>query len=169
MTTIKGKWEIVRDAVITETIDSIANFTSCGQVFSNITLNYSPFNVEIYYENLSVAQGAVGGVIDTWTSPPIAGDSYAIIDFGEIEQTISNSLFAWMQEWANQITPPDPTPTDAVTIEYNGAVIASLKAGQSARLPCDDLPMLTDVVVSVPEGMGAGEVVEEWDGSIEVV
>lgn len=56
-----------------------------------------------------------------------------------------------------------------VIITYNNAVIASLKAGQSASLPCKDKPMHTDVVVTVPEGMGAGEVVEEWDGSIEVV
>lgn len=65
-------------------------------------------------------------------------------------------------------------PTDGVTIEYNNTVIASLKAGQSATLQCkntEEKPnlMKTDIIVTVPEGMGAGEVVEEWDGSIEVV
>lgn len=54
----------------------------------------------------------------------------------------------------------------AVTIEYNGSTIASLKAGQSASLPCKDKPMLTDLVVTVPEGMGGS--VEEWDGSYTV-
>lgn len=61
------------------------------------------------------------------------------------------------------------TINDTVAIQYNGSTIASLKAGQTATLPCKDKPMHTDVVVSVPEGMGAGEVVEVWDGSIEVV
>jgi hypothetical protein len=77
------------------------------------------------------------------------------------------SLISWLE--ANGELQAEPTPTNAVTIEYNGSVIASLKAGQSATLPCKDTLMHTDVVVSVPDGMGAGEVVEEWDGSIEVV
>lgn len=49
-----------------------------------------------------------------------------------------------------------PAPTDVVTIEYNGSVIASLKAGQTATLTCKDKPMHTDVVVSVPNEMGGG-------------
>jgi hypothetical protein len=77
------------------------------------------------------------------------------------------ALLTWLNTNATKIA--DPVPTDAVTIEYNNAVIASLKAGQSATLECKDLPMLDDVVVTVPEGLGGGEVVEEWDGSIEVV
>ena len=85
-----------------------------------------------------------------------------------------------------------------VKVEYNGSVIASLTEGK-ATLPCKDKVMHTDVVVSVPDGMQGevklqektvtenGEVtpdegydglskvsvavpvVEEWDGSIEVV
>jgi hypothetical protein len=73
-------------------------------------------------------------------------------------------LISWLETYSEK-----PTPTDAVTIEYNGSTIASLKAGQSATLECKDLPMLDNVVVTVPENMGgAGEVVEEWDGSYTV-
>ncbi len=77
------------------------------------------------------------------------------------------ALISWLEangECQNPPAPEEPT----VTIEYNGSVIASLKAGQTATLPCKDKPMLTDVVVTVPEGMGAGEVVEEWDGSYTI-
>ena len=82
---------------------------------------------------------------------------------------VTNSrLIAWLEANATQIIEPPVLPTDTVTIEYNGSVIAALKAGQSATLPCKDTLMHTDVVVSVPDGMGAGEVVEEWDGSYTI-
>ncbi len=95
-------------------------------------------------------------------TPKILASSYAftITITGGVDAT-NPVLIAWLETYSEK-----PTPTDAVTIEYNGAVIASLKAGQSATLPCKDKPMLSDVVVTVPEGLGGS--VEEWDGSYTI-
>lgn len=56
-------------------------------------------------------------------------------------------------------------PTDAVTIEYNNAVIATLTEGM-VTLPCKDKRMRTNLVITMPEF--GGEDVPEWDGSYTV-
>jgi hypothetical protein len=76
------------------------------------------------------------------------------------DQEVSDEFAAWFNANIGQ------QEEAAVTIEYNGSVIASLKAGQTATLPCKDTLMHTDLVVSVPDGMGGS--VEEWDGSYTV-
>ena len=124
---------------------------SSSLTYGDYSPDYTPVN-RLYHKAFTPTGG--------WANPEYRT---VIITDGD---SLTNETFAnWLK--ANAVQQAEPTPTDAVTIEYNGSVIASLKAGQSATLPCKDLPMLSDVVVSVPENMGGS--VEEWDGSIEVV
>ena len=57
-----------------------------------------------------------------------------------------------------------------VSIIYNNELIATLEGGKIATIECEGKKMMTDLVVAAPEiNTTPGEVVEEWDGSIEVV
>lgn len=93
------------------------------------------------------------------------------IFFGDITPVTGftvDQLISWLEangELQGGDEPEPETPTNTVTIEYNGSVIASLTEGK-ATLPCKDKVMHTDIVVNVPE-LG-GESVPEWDGSYTV-
>jgi hypothetical protein len=113
----------------------------------------------------------------TWTAYDYLTNSwkseeFRTVEFGNVWQEVSDEFVVWFTANAIPIDGESSLspilPTDAVSIVYSNSIIASLKAGQTASLPCKDILMHTDVVVSVPDGMGAGEVVEEWDGSYTV-
>lgn len=70
----------------------------------------------------------------------------------------NEELIAWLETYSEK-----PIPTDAVTVEYNNAVIATLTEGK-VTLSCKDKQMHANLVVTVPDGLG-GEEIEEWDGS----
>lgn len=174
MATIKGKW--VFNEILTEPTSFFSQSVNFITDASNT--NYIGFDISISLGDTYLYYLVEGGKSSYykfgigWTA---VNNVYAwrTVDFGSTEQEITSDFAVWFTANAvadgGYIDMSPVLPTDAVTIEYNGAVIASLNAGQSATLPCKDKPMHTDVVVSVPEGLGAGEVVEEWDGSIEVV
>lgn len=167
MATIKGKW-VFKEKLTTPSWSTVTiNFTT-----EKVVYGYSSF-YGMYYSTGNfpgLAFKAKDGSEDVTTGNVWSASSNkwnvdcGYLDFGTTEQTVTDTFLTWMQ--ANATPEAEPTPTNAVTIEYNGAVIASLKAGQSATLPCKDKPMHTDVVVSVPEGLGGS--VEEWDGSYTV-
>ena len=173
MATIKGKWvfnEILEDFNAYYSVDGTqVNFVSNDTQYTGFSSQQS-FGDDAMQQNMAYAQsGNVSiGVYSFLTSSWIVDVAYRTVDFGTTEQTAADYFLTWMQANATQIIEPPVLPTDTVTIEYNGSVIAALKAGQSATLPCKDTLMHTDVVVSVPDGMGAGEVVEEWDGSYTI-
>ena len=103
---------------------------------------------------------------------PPNSDSFTLTIAGG-DDASNASLISWLEtngelQSSGDDSGGDDSGSGTVTITYNGAVIASLKAGQSASLPCKDKPMRTDVVVTVPEGMGSGEAVEEWDRSYTI-
>ena len=52
-------------------------------------------------------------------------------------------------------------------VKYNGTTLANLESGDTVVLECTGKKMRGNVEVSALSG--GGEVVEEWDGSIEVV
>lgn len=106
-------------------------------------------------------------LITTWSGGDTvkSSNSFTITFTGGTDVT-NPSLISWLEANGECQNPPAPEEP-AVTIQYNGTVIASLKAGQTATLPCKDTLMHTDVVVSVPEGMGGADV-PEWDGSYTV-
>jgi hypothetical protein len=113
----------------------------------------------------------------TWTAYDYLTNSwkseeFRTVEFGNVWQEVSDEFVVWFTANAIPIDGESSLspilPTDAVSIVYSNSIIASLRAGQSATLSCKDILMHTDLVVTVPEGMGAGEVVEEWDGSYTV-
>ena len=55
----------------------------------------------------------------------------------------------------------EPTPNDAVTVQYNGTVIASLASGQKATLNCAGLMMTSNVVIDVDVVGGEPPVLQE--------
>lgn len=153
MSTIEGKWVFKGDNSIGTpiTISSIS-FNSNNTQYNSIDFNYGgEFGGIIGYYGSTPVYDQVGGTLSKgdWQN-----EAYRTVDFGTTEQTVSDAFLTWMQ--ANATPEADPTPTDAVTIEYNGTVIASLKAGQSATVECEGKTMHTDVVVSVPDGLGGG-------------
>lgn len=72
------------------------------------------------------------------------GEGVKTIDFGDELQVVSEVFYNWLTENATQPT---------TTITYNGNVIASLEAGQTATLPCAGKKMKGDIV-TVYEGHG---------------
>lgn len=54
------------------------------------------------------------------------------------------------------IVEAEPTTT-AVTVEYNGSVVATIENGNKATLPIKDLKMKTDIVITVPEAEVAAD------------
>jgi hypothetical protein len=165
MATIKGKWVFKDTMLVTE------SFREGIPFYATVKENIVECNTIIAWPDYSTTNpivvrfGSTSGTYDFYTNSAYNINISRIVDFGTTEQTVTDTFLTWLT--ANATPEAEPIPTDVVTIEYNGAVIASLKAGQSATLPCKDLPMLTDVVVSVPDELGGS--VEEWDGSIEVV
>ena len=162
MATIKGKWVFKDEISGTQAVSQNISFISNGINYSIINLVLDEmFGTPILYYGNTIVFDLMGETADFegWLN-----DEYRTADFGSTEQTVSDAFRTFMDTYA---TPEaEPAPTDAVTIEYNGAVIASLKAGQSATLECKDLPMLDNVVVTVPEMGGAD--VPEWDGSYTI-
>ena len=61
-----------------------------------------------------------------------------IIDFGETAQTVSDAFYAWFTSNAT-------TNTD---ISYNGEVIASIEAGQTATLECSEKRAIGSIEVA---------------------
>lgn len=185
MATIKGKWVFKEAAPTKVTLPEQDNSTDINYEYVNFTTPAKP-NIQFFGMGYRADTDSMSYVyktdvypIATWTAYNYStgnwnGYDWRVVDFGTIEQEVSNTFGAWITynavaDGGSISGLPPVLPTDTVGIVYNGTTIASLKAGQSATLPCKDKPMHTDVVVSVPDGMGAGEVVEEWDGSIEVV
>lgn len=108
-----------------------------------------------YFNGVSVPAESTSDVI-------VVNEGYA---YHATEKTLYN---ADGSVFLRSATDTAEIPTDKVTIQYNGAIIATLTSKQTATLKCkgDNVKMHTDIVVNVPE-LG-GESVPEWDGSYTI-
>lgn len=145
MATIKGKWVFNEKLNIPEAVCDyhILNYKSNGGDFVEMYIS----NADLYgYDVVQYVPyaGSDGYEVYRWSNFP--NQDYRTIDFGATEQTVSDTFLTWMQ--ANATPEAEPTPTDAVTIEYNGSVIASLKAGQTAQLHVTEKGMESDIVIT---------------------
>jgi hypothetical protein len=150
MATIKGKWVFNETVPVNVGLTQNVNFTSNGNSFTKMSIDSD--NYILQYNNTYAYE------MGDWFP-----DAYRYVDFGETEQTVIDTFLTWIT--ANATQQADPTPINAVTIEYNNTVIATLAKGV-ATLPCEDKVMHTDVVITVPKM--SGEVISEWDGSYTV-
>lgn len=160
MATLKGKWKFNEDIAIP---DEYAN-ASCVFDWGDIKMLSDPerynYTVGINFERGRLyANGKLIYASDTWQ---VDYPTWSVIDFGETERIVSNKFYDIFT--ANAV----PLPGETVTITYKGEIIESLKAGQTATLKTAGGELVGDITVSVPEGMGSGEVVEEWDGTMVI-
>ena len=141
MPTLKGRVEF-KDKVTmpADSFEEYVNFTSgnasfIGMRFYSGGIDYlgSSVNYHLPYNHID------GGF---WSN----GGLYQTVDFGEIEQTVSQKFYDWVD---NNTKKPL-----AVTIAYNDINIAEMSAGQSATLVCADKTMVSDVTV-VSSDVGA--------------
>ena len=84
-----------------------------------------------------------------------AAEAYKTIDFGSVEQTVSDDFYTWLTTNATQQESGESEEEGgggSATVTYNGEVIVSLSAGQTATLNCAGKKMTGDIVVTVPAG-----------------
>ena len=149
---------------ITPSVVYKINFSSADVQYTSMKILASNGWYYFYYGDTLVASQEEGKS-GSWIS-----ETYRTINLPQNE-TVDAELYAFLNEFymveyvAHAAVPEPEAPTNAVTIEYNGSVIASLTEGK-ATLPCKDKVMHTDIVVNVPE-LG-GESVPEWDGSYTI-
>ena len=156
MATIKGVWvwrDYAKEWFDSDLTENIS-FASNGTSYTSMTL---------YTKSKSLLGVKYGSTIVT-SSSGYVDEAYKVVDFGSAEQTVSDNFYNNFITFAEQQAEPEPeAPTNTVTIEYNGSVIASLTEGK-ATLPCKDKVMHTDIVVNVPElgggGSGGGDIIE---------
>ena len=103
---------------------------------------------------------STSGYGDPLTYSLPSSEEFTITITGGADAT-NPTLITWLETYSEK-----PVPTNAVTVEYNGSVIAAIEGGKAASISCKDKLMRTDIVVTVPELGGAD--VPEWDGSYTI-
>lgn len=164
MATLKGVW--VFNETLTNPNGSLTedplNFSSNGENFYAITARDTMQAYGLLYDSSSASgTGAgqfVGQVIYTFNGssytdlPPNtwAKEAYRTVDFGTTEQIVSTRFYNWLTANATQQASEDDSGNSAggVTITYNGSVIASLAAGQTATMNCAGKKMNGDIVIA---------------------
>lgn len=168
MATLKGKWKFNENIVLPDS-ESSAQATcifdwgdikmlsdpEAINLTSGIEFNHASFYRGGLYANNICIVGKDGHWVENYLT-------WAVIDFGEAERIVSNKFYDIFTANAVQL------PVETVTITYKGETIESLKAGQTATLKTAGGELVGDITVSVPEGVGSGEVVEEWDGTMVI-
>lgn len=152
MATIKGVWIFNDDPIegYSNVVHQTINFISNGNTYTSL---------EFTYDNEGIHQIEYGATVIYHGYGGFTNDDYKTVDFGTTEQTVSDEFLTCMQANA--------TPADAVTIEYNGTVIASLKPGQTATLFTKNKKMESDIIVVVPQSESS-ETIKIYDGECEI-
>lgn len=154
MATIKGKWLFDEYIAYTSYITFVENvtFTSNGKTFNSINSTYYESSGKYYidYDETEVFDGKV----ESWTN-----EAYRTVDFGETEQTISDTFYNWLTANATQQT-EEELPTEYATITYNGETF-TLTAGQTATFPCTGKKMQSNITAEVV-GEAADELAGTW-------
>lgn len=160
MATLKGKWKFNENIVIPDDLDAQV---VCVFDWGDIKLLSDPeeFN---YYTGIWFDRGRLlaNGRLIYATDWQVDYALWSIIDFGETERIVSNKFYDIFT--ANAVQFPD----EKVTITYNGTTLASLKGGQTVALKTAKCDIEGDIVVSVPESMGAGAVNDLYTGAITI-
>lgn len=147
-----GSWEIFQSV----------NFTTAGETEQQFTSFAYWLKSNNYYRLAycyRLPNGALGvhEVYDrenrSWVN-----DDFKTVDFGSTEQEVSDEFYAWLTANATQQESEDDSgdSSGGVSITYNGSVIASLEAGQTATLPCKGKRMKGDIAVTAPADSGGG-------------
>ena len=161
--------------------------TDCFAVVAECTSGYSvghyayhiPNGLEVWYDGALYARNNTGESLmvyvfkyntDTtkyayFNGTNVKAGGEAVIVAGEYvihetEKTLYNadgSVFLKSPTDAAE----EPTPSDAVTVQYNGSVIASIASGQKATLNCAGLMMTSNVVIDVDVVGGEPPVLQE--------
>jgi hypothetical protein len=121
------------------------------------TTSGSQTTLRIGFDNGSGDNG--DNIIGFGTKSIYPATAFTITITGGVDAT-NSALISWLETYSEK-----PTPTDAVIVEYNNAVIATLTEGK-VTLSCKDKQMHTNVVITVPEF--GGEEILEWDGSYTI-
>lgn len=117
-------------------VDQTINFVDAdGKAYINMGANITGGHVFLVYSDTEMDPYMVyyakdGGWVD---------DTYQTIFFGE-GRNVSDRFYAWFTANADRVQ-------NAATIRYNGAALAQLQAGQSAKLHCQGMFMEGDVTV----------------------
>lgn len=121
MATVSGVWVFNADVYIDNTgnVEEAVNFTSNGDSFMKMYYSYyydgdSDENVWLltYYHTTSLS----GGSVSVWGGDdggnPLAwvDENYKTVDFGNIQQTVSDEFYSFLTDNATKQAEPVPTP-----------------------------------------------------------
>ena len=143
--------DVLTGNVTENAVEALFNFTDGnGDEWGYLTFQFfADGTSSVAYVNMNTG-AMVGANVNGWKSP-----AYQIVNIPTDQEIQANGMSA--AEFATWFTANTKlVGGDAVTIEYNGNVIASFTHGTKA-IRCNGAVMQGDVVVNVPEMGGAQE------------
>ena len=152
---------VANDSFISQTVADLSElgsnfpmtFNSNGTTFTGMNIQLSSMGIpQLYYDSILVFG-------NSWVN-----ETFKTVTL-ESDQTVNNEDFATWFKTNYTLQAEEEAPTETVEITYNGEVIATLTAGQTATLKCAGMKMLSDVVAKV---IGASEEVTLGDITITV-
>ena len=150
MANLKGIWVLNENPAWEDFGSHNVNFTSNSKTFTSISYGANPDAMDgaaLVYANDSETVYAY----DFEYTIAWSNEAYKTVDFGTTEQTVDDTFYTWLTANATQQATEEEEPTtSAVTVEYNGLVIATIPNGKIATLSCNGKKMTTDVVIEVP-------------------
>lgn len=142
---LTGEWTFNQTITIPTKVYNV-DFTCRGS--SSNFYAFEPFDNGLMYNAPNGKTAAYWVSTNEWRT--LGGSWQIIVISGGAD--LSNADFAnWLK--ANAVKTPKELPTDEVIIGYNGNVIATLEGGESETIECANKKMLTDVTITVPNGM----------------
>lgn len=148
MATLKGIWVFNDNPSLSFSSRYFdVNFTSNNSSYTQIGFDEdsATYGVISLYYNSQEAY-TYGSYMDGWINA-----AYKTVDFGTTEQTVDDTFYTWLTANATQQASEE---TSAVTVEYDGEVVATIPSGNKATIPIADKKMKTDIVITVPKAEG---------------
>jgi hypothetical protein len=101
MATIKGKWMFTENAIVTDFngTESV-NFISSGTSFTQMCIEVTGSNFDVIFHDPTASLGQDAFYVITGTSGTLNLPEFALVDFGETEQTVSSEFLAAMKKLA---------------------------------------------------------------------
>lgn len=155
MATLKGIWVFNDEPFLSSSSTYFdVNFTSNNSSYNQIGFDEDSASygvISLYYNSQEAY--TYGSYMNGWIN-----EAYKTVDFGTTEQTVDDTFYTWLTANATQqATEEEETTTSAVTVEYDGAVVATIENGNKATIPIAGKKMKTDIVITVPEAESGGD------------
>lgn len=137
METLKGIWVFNDYPNLNSDVTWFFEFTSNGTKYYGIAQSYDYLGYVYMVGEDPIAVNNAGA----WTNT-----AYKTIEI--TSEPTDEAFITWLTANATQQATEE---TSGVTVEYNGAVVATIPSGNKATIPIANKKMKTDIVITVPE------------------